>query len=91
MLVVLTVLMLRDCETACFIDVEEVTFEFSECGERFVKEIGAPNIGVETLVGSSIERVIAAAADGAFDEVGVRVGDAGVVAIARENANAVEV
>jgi hypothetical protein len=35
--------------------------------------------------------MVAATADGAFDEVGVGVGYTGVVAIARENANAIEV
>jgi len=40
-------------------------------------------VGIKTLVGSSIKVVIAAAADGSFDYVGIGVGDTGVVAVAR--------
>lgn len=91
MLIIVTLLVLRNREATCFVYVEEMTFKFSECWKRFVKKVGASDVGVKTLVRSSVEWMITTASDGTFDEVCVRVRNSSVIAVARKNANAVEI
>ena len=44
-------------------------------------EFGAADVGVETLVGSGVEVMIAAITNGSFDKISVRVGNTSLVTI----------
>jgi hypothetical protein len=49
------------------------------------------DVGIETLVGCGVEGVIAATTDGTFDKFSIGVGNPSMVAVARENSDAVKV
>ncbi len=72
----------RECETTGFGDVEEMAVKFGKWWQRSVISFGLRDVGVETLIGCGIEGVITAAANGAFDELGVNVGYSSMIAVA---------
>ena len=58
-----------------------MAFEFSKSWESFIIEFSSSNISVESLVGGGIEVMVTASTDGSFEEVSIRVGNSGMVAI----------
>jgi hypothetical protein len=90
-LVVVAVVLGRECEATGFVNVQEMAFEFGEWWQRFVIQFCATYVGVKTLIGCGVEGVIASTTNGAFDKFGVSVWYSSMIAVARENADAVEV
>ncbi len=66
-----------------------MAFKFGESGHFFIIEFGSAEVGIKTLVRGSIKMVITSTANGSFDKIGI--GNAGVVAITRQNSDAVQV
>ena len=82
MLVVDAHLLGWDGEAACFIDIKGLTFKFGEGGKSLISKLSSTYIGVEALIGSRVEVMIVAAANGAFEKVGIGVRDSGMIAVA---------
>ena len=68
-----------------------MTFKFSEGWKRFIVEFSAADIGVKALIGSGIKVVIVAPTNGSFDEISIGVGYSSMVAVACQNADAIQV
>lgn len=68
-----------------------MALKFGESGQFFIVEFGSAEVGIKTLVRGSIKMVITSTANSSFNKVGVSVRNAGVVAIARQNSDAVQI
>jgi hypothetical protein len=90
-LVVDSVSLRWDSQSACVVDVQEVTFKFGKGWERFVVQLGSTDISVKALVRGSVEMVVTATANSSLEEIGVRVWNSSVVAVASENADAIQI
>ena len=68
-----------------------MAFKFGESGQFFIVKFGSAEVGIKTLVRGSIKMVITSTANSSFNKICVSVGNAGVVAIARQNSDAVQI
>ena len=91
MLVVVARLLGWEGDTSCFINVQQMTFKLSKCWESIIIQFSTSNVSIETLVGCGVEGVTASAANRAFEELSVSVGNACMITIASEDANAIQV
>lgn len=71
MLVVYTLVLRWDCQTARVVDAQEMTFKFSKIWERLIVEFCSANVSVKSLVGGGVEMMITSATNGSFDEFNV--------------------
>ena len=81
MLVIVTLLLGWNSEATVVINVQKVALKFFKCREGFVVQFGTANVGVKTLVRSCVEMMGTSTANGAFEQVRIRVWDASMIAI----------